>query len=30
MDELKYGRNTTQLLNRNPLIPTHDEVIRVL
>jgi uncharacterized FAD-dependent dehydrogenase len=30
MDELKFGRNTTMLLNKNPLVPTYDEIMKML
>ena len=30
MDELKFGRNTTLLLNRNPAVPTYDEIMKII
>ena len=30
MNELKFGRNTTLLLNKNPLIPTYEEVTKTI
>jgi hypothetical protein len=30
MDEIKYGRNTTMLLNRNPVVPTYEEIAKFI